>query len=137
MRATTVKALSVGGKRKVFYSGETVKESDFYAGDFDKRIADGHLSAETKEVKSRETIEHSHEPEQTESEVERPIVAGQVKGPELGSIEGTDLTPPGDQDPPALTVAEIKKDLDAKGIKYPATAKKEELLKLLAGTDNL
>lgn len=43
MRSTKVKALSVGGRRKVYYAGDTVSEDMFPKGDFDKLIEKGFL----------------------------------------------------------------------------------------------
>src|SRR5688572_19754213 len=43
MRSTKVKALSVGGRRKVFYAGDTVTEENFPKGEFDKLIEKGFL----------------------------------------------------------------------------------------------
>lgn len=86
MRSTKVKALSVGGRRKIHYSGETVREDMFPKGRFDELIADGHLypvgegSDDGKKPKFEE--DENGQPEVTFGK-SKPQLAG-MQNPTLG-----------------------------------------------------
>lgn len=244
MRKTTVKSLSVGGKAKIYHSGDTVYENNFPKGNFDKLIKSGHLN-DPEEVEQGENVpyESEEEPELDdrnerqageikfeslagtvipgtnrvipntpqsplekeasakadelrEKRQEKPVVPGtpsdehakpktlkaeeveeasKIAEPEVGNVTATETE--GEKkgtlkdqgyldaqkstaqkieevvkdaeskqmastdfkdvdkdnegtDPNALTVAQLKKELDARGVEYPANAKKEDLVKL-------
>lgn len=246
MRSTKVKALSVGGRRKIYYAGDTVSEEMFPKGDFDKLIEKGYLhpvgegpddgknpnfdqdddqpeARYGSDVKAMPPVmlpgminpmlmpqpEVQAGPVAPQKPTEPPVVPGTpghesvkvqndetgkaasdavgvIQNQALGQTEGEkkgtlkdqayldsqhgqnqdeqiakiqevrgrtteqkieDATAAEKKAPVAstnfedvdkvdaaggITVTQLKKDLDARGIKYPATAKKEDLLKLWA-----
>lgn len=196
MRSTKVKALSVGGRRKIYYSGDTVTEEMFPKGEFDKLIERGYLHpvGDTPDDGKKPVFESDDDqpetafgadvklapqpqlpgmvnpmfapqppvqsgPSEPKKPTEPPVVPGtpgdesvkvqnDVVGKEKTDLDLIDIkkdaeksqdadttkvdTEAGKEPESGITVAQLKKDLDARGTKYPANAKKEDLLKLWA-----
>lgn len=148
MRSTKVKALSVGGRRKIYHSGDTVTEDMFPKGEFDKLIEKGFLDPVDGDDDG-EIPKFDFDDDQPEARYgadikvpPQPQLPGMTINPELKGMPqlesqeqakpvDTDVDKPG-PDESGITVAQLKKDLDARGVKYPANSKKEDLLKLWA-----
>jgi hypothetical protein len=135
MRSTTVKCLVVVARRKKFYTGATVTENMFPEGEFDRLIQSGHLN-QVEEVDQEEQPEFEPDP----IKEEWPISPTKVEAPLEDSVKAGLVQPaPESQEEPeesgsdkGPTMGDLRKALKDRGITYPANAKKEDLIKLLA-----
>lgn len=135
MRETTVKCLVVVARKKRFYTGQTVTENLFAPGEFDKLITSGHLNPVEGEYKDEP---NGPSEDLSDDEIDAVKKAGELPAIKDQKLDLSDTGKKADEvssveaEENEKTVAQLKKDLTDKGIKFPPNAKKEELLKLWA-----
>lgn len=113
-------------RRKTYHTGQTVQESWFAAGEFDRLIKAGHLNPVAGEEPAQE------EPKQDPPKVDPPkqdppnITAGQ-EGDDGKEDESEEK-----EDESELTIGQLRSTLKERGIPFKPTDKKEDLIKLLS-----
>lgn len=133
MRETTVKCLVVVARKKKYYTGQTVSETQFAPGKFDALIASGHLNP----VGFVPEQEENKETQEVKLPPPNPLLPGlKTETQDTGTDElGNEFEESEDKEEEAnsdLSVAQLRKELKERGIPFKQTDKREDLLKLLA-----